>query len=117
MYVQGSGDDEEAWSLVGLNNRSQLSSTGHIDRITFDFQGLTPQLFWDNKDELLGADSATCETIAKNIVESSKIITERNLADAQAFSFVGNSKIAIGTWSSGKLDNQYCVKGKHQRLK
>ncbi|KAJ2958817.1 hypothetical protein NQZ79_g5685 [Umbelopsis isabellina] len=79
MYVQGSGDDEEAWSL-----------------------GLSPQLFWDNKDELLGADSATCETIAKNIVESSKIITERNLADAQAFSFVGNSKIAIGTWSSGK---------------
>ncbi|KAG2175394.1 hypothetical protein INT43_001041 [Umbelopsis isabellina] len=79
MYVQGSGDDEEAWSL-----------------------GLTPQIFWNNRDDLLGTDSAACENVTRNIVESSKVIAERNFADTGAFSFVGDSKIAIGTWSSGK---------------
>jgi tRNA A64-2'-O-ribosylphosphate transferase len=51
-------------------------------------------LFWENKEELLSSDSATCESLAKDIVESSKVVTERNQTDPQAFTFVDESKIA-----------------------
>lgn len=48
-YVQGSGDDHETWSL-----------------------GLTPRLFWQNKDEILGAGKDGCDTAVQQVVARSK---------------------------------------------
>lgn len=45
-YVQGSGDDHELWS-----------------------RGLTPAVFWENKDELLSADRGELESIIKRAVD------------------------------------------------
>lgn len=44
-YVQGAGDDEETWSL-----------------------GLTPQMFWANKTDILSGDPTTCPSRVIDIV-------------------------------------------------
>ncbi|KAI0645167.1 initiator tRNA phosphoribosyl transferase [Trametes meyenii] len=49
-YVQGSGDDHELWGM-----------------------GLTPQTFWENKDELVGTDRDALPSIVTDIVASSKM--------------------------------------------
>ncbi|KAI0827991.1 initiator tRNA phosphoribosyl transferase [Trametes gibbosa] len=48
-YVQGSGDDHELWGM-----------------------GLTPQLFWDNIDELLNSDRDDLSSVVDDVVAKSK---------------------------------------------
>ncbi|KAI9285369.1 tRNA A64-2'-O-ribosylphosphate transferase [Umbelopsis sp. AD052] len=79
MYVQGSGDDEEAWSL-----------------------GLTAPMFWRHRKELFSGDAATCERLAMQIATESKDISEQDVANNDSYTYVGNSKVAIGTWKSGE---------------
>ncbi|KAH8550298.1 tRNA A64-2'-O-ribosylphosphate transferase [Umbelopsis sp. PMI_123] len=79
MYVQGSGDDEESWSL-----------------------GLTAPMFWRHQKELLNCDASTCEQLAIQIAASSKDLSEQDAANLESYTYVGNSKIAIGTWKSGE---------------
>ncbi|KAI0669614.1 initiator tRNA phosphoribosyl transferase [Trametes maxima] len=49
-YVQGSGDDHELWGM-----------------------GLTPQMFWENKDKLVGTDRDILPSVVTAVVASSKI--------------------------------------------
>ncbi|GAB5590671.1 tRNA A64-2'-O-ribosylphosphate transferase [Umbelopsis nana] len=79
MYVQGSGDDEEAWSM-----------------------GLTAPMFWRHHEELLSSDAATCEQLAPQIASSNKDFSEQDAAKTQSYSYVGTSKIAIGSWKSSE---------------
>ncbi|KAI0369025.1 initiator tRNA phosphoribosyl transferase [Pilatotrama ljubarskyi] len=46
-YVQGSGDDHELWGM-----------------------GLTPQIFWANKDKLLGSDRGDLTSVVTEVVSS-----------------------------------------------
>jgi len=48
-YIQGSGDDHETWSM-----------------------GLTPRLFWQNKEYIFSLRKAGCEAAVKQVVEKSK---------------------------------------------
>ncbi|KZP13733.1 initiator tRNA phosphoribosyl transferase [Athelia psychrophila] len=50
-YVQGSGDDHEMWG-----------------------KGLTPKLFWDHQDELLGAPHSKLDALVEKIVTASSDI-------------------------------------------
>ncbi|CAO3671838.1 unnamed protein product [Umbelopsis vinacea] len=79
MYVQGSGDDEESWSL-----------------------GLTAPMFWRHHQEFLSCDASTCEQLATQIASDNKHFSEQDAAKFHAYSYVGNTKIAIGTWTSGE---------------
>ncbi|GAA5923404.1 tRNA A64-2'-O-ribosylphosphate transferase [Sporobolomyces koalae] len=49
-YVQGSGDDHEAWS-----------------------KGLTPKTFWDNADEILAAEREDIDAVIARILDESSI--------------------------------------------
>ncbi|OJT10575.1 hypothetical protein TRAPUB_12911 [Trametes pubescens] len=54
-YVQGSGDDHELWGM-----------------------GLTPQLFWENQDVLLGSDRDELPSVVEGVLAKSK---SRNTSD------------------------------------
>jgi tRNA A64-2'-O-ribosylphosphate transferase len=63
-YIQGSGDDHELWSMV----RTSPTYSCHSSIITL--QGLTPNLFWRNREDLLAANrSQLPELISSLLVE------------------------------------------------
>ncbi|KAJ8651842.1 hypothetical protein O0I10_012582 [Lichtheimia ornata] len=82
LYVQGSGDDQEAWC-----------------------HGLTPRLFWQNRALLLGSGSAAeCEKHARQLARSNDAEEEESSSSASAssFNYIGHTNIAIGSRLSGK---------------
>ncbi|KAI7865723.1 tRNA A64-2'-O-ribosylphosphate transferase [Spinellus fusiger] len=85
LYVQGSGDDEEAWCL-----------------------GLTHALFWKHKSVLLSLNNADdCERKVRLLVETSKVCLgtdeEENASSIdEKYHFIGTTGIAIGSRLSGK---------------
>ncbi|KAI8978906.1 tRNA A64-2'-O-ribosylphosphate transferase [Pilobolus umbonatus] len=75
LYVQGSGDDQEAWSY-----------------------GLTPSMFWRNQEDIL-SDISGCEQRVKSLVQSSK----NHLAvsvDDKNYAIISPTHLAIGNLSS-----------------
>jgi len=88
-YVQGSGDDHETWSL-----------------------GLTPRLFWQNKDEILWAGKDGCDKAVQQVVARSKKLggttamgsLDVPVAGAEDISFtkLGSSNIYLGNLFAGK---------------
>ena len=89
-YVQGSGDDHETWSL-----------------------GLTPRLFWQNKDEILGAGKSGCDKAVQQVVARSKKLggttamgsLDVPVAGAEDISFtkLGSSNIYLGNLFASQL--------------
>ncbi|KAL0074133.1 tRNA A64-2'-O-ribosylphosphate transferase [Phycomyces blakesleeanus] len=80
LYVQGSGDDQEAWCL-----------------------GLTHSLFWKNREDLLDVSSAVeCEDKVRALVKSSKGHIEEDEEGDQKYHYISNTGIAVGTRTSGK---------------
>ncbi|KAI9010989.1 tRNA A64-2'-O-ribosylphosphate transferase [Phycomyces nitens] len=78
LYVQGSGDDQEAWCL-----------------------GLTHSLFWKHREDLLDVNSAAeCEDKVRALVKASKGCVEEE--EDQKYDFIGNTGIAVGSRTSGK---------------
>ncbi|KAI7904851.1 tRNA A64-2'-O-ribosylphosphate transferase [Cokeromyces recurvatus] len=72
LYVQGSGDDQEAWAM-----------------------GLTPNMLWKHRDEIL-TSSGECEGNVKNIVllyKSKKLEEETN---EKNYAFIKPTTLAIG---------------------
>ncbi|KAI8059750.1 initiator tRNA phosphoribosyl transferase [Thamnidium elegans] len=79
LYVQGSGDDQEAWAL-----------------------GLTPIMFWKNHKDIL-SNQADCENKVKEIVSLSKDdLLEEGEIDGKNFAMIEPTKLAIGNYASGK---------------
>ncbi|KAI9247487.1 tRNA A64-2'-O-ribosylphosphate transferase [Phascolomyces articulosus] len=86
LYVQGSGDDQEAWC-----------------------HGLTPRLFWQHSDSLLKSHSAVeCELLAIHLVaiekakKSSNEGDEDDEDDKKPYDIIQGTNIAIGSRISGK---------------
>ncbi|RUP45765.1 tRNA A64-2'-O-ribosylphosphate transferase [Jimgerdemannia flammicorona] len=84
LYVQGSADDHEMWSM-----------------------GLTPTLFWQHRGELLMADAAACEKVVRCVVREANFIDQEDNFSVTAYQqksydFIGNTNIAIGSRRSGK---------------
>ncbi|GAA5804995.1 hypothetical protein HPULCUR_010508 [Helicostylum pulchrum] len=79
LYVQGSGDDQEAWAL-----------------------GLTPIIFWKNHKDIL-SNQADCENKVKEIVSLSREdLLEEGEIDGKNFAMIEPTKLAIGNYASGK---------------
>ena len=71
MYVQGAGDDQESWA-----------------------RGLTPALFWKNKDTLLGLPPIECVDAARQIVSNAEL--SGHLAHSMAAE-IGDDSIPLTT--------------------
>lgn len=79
LYVQGSGDDQEAWSM-----------------------GLTAMMFWKNHEKILSRQ-AECEDNVKSVVTAYKDeLLEEGEADGRNFAMVKPTTLAIGNYASGK---------------
>ncbi|KAI7869092.1 initiator tRNA phosphoribosyl transferase [Mucor mucedo] len=79
LYVQGSGDDQEAWAL-----------------------GLTHIMFWKNHLDIL-SNQAECEEKVKCIVAANKdALMEEGEADGKNFAMVQPTMLGIGNYASGK---------------
>jgi tRNA A64-2'-O-ribosylphosphate transferase len=88
-YVQGSADDEEAWSF-----------------------GLTSRLFWMYREDLLGLQHPDdCSSLVHKILEKEKGQSESETRheyddSIQAhFDLIGGSNFAVGDWHSGRPPN------------
>ncbi|OZJ06981.1 hypothetical protein BZG36_00050 [Bifiguratus adelaidae] len=81
-YVQGGADDHELWA-----------------------KGLTPDLFWAHKDEILG-NKSECDAVIKRLVATAKHQPEEALdvggGSRQLYDYIGETGIAIGSRTSGK---------------
>ncbi|KAF9579421.1 hypothetical protein BGW38_004320 [Lunasporangiospora selenospora] len=91
LYVQGSGDDEEMWS-----------------------KGLTPELFWENEDQLLeeGITSQECVERAQEIVRQSRLKskasnTPKFTPSMEPCSAIHPSPIWIGNNASGRIPESW----------
>lgn len=62
-YIQGSGDDEEFWSMV----RPHLGYDSGSQPL---FQGLTPAVFWKNRYELLGTTRSGLPDLVHSLLSS-----------------------------------------------
>ena len=63
-YVQGAGDDHESWSLVRDSVRIRACTD-------IRSQGLTPEMFWMNRDKLLSCSEDDFPKILSRIVSES----------------------------------------------
>jgi hypothetical protein len=100
-YIQGAGDDEEAWSMVR-----------HLVTNNF-FQGLTYTMFWENIEEIMESGSNVQDCIQElkqryelDLKNSSVSLPQQSLTIDELrsnFHFIGNSKIAIGNHPSGSF--------------
>ncbi|KAI7848124.1 tRNA A64-2'-O-ribosylphosphate transferase [Circinella umbellata] len=86
LYVQGSGDDQEAWC-----------------------HGLTPKLFWQHAEKLLNVGTSTeCEKMTHHLVNQAKQASKNNEDDGEEeveekpYDIIQGTSIAIGSRKSGK---------------
>ncbi|KAI7887348.1 initiator tRNA phosphoribosyl transferase [Lichtheimia hyalospora FSU 10163] len=86
LYVQGSGDDQEAWC-----------------------HGLTPRLFWQHRALLLGSGSAAeCEKHARQLARSNDMEDDNSSSassDGTTFNYIGQTNIAIGSRLSALFES------------
>ena len=73
-YIQGAGDDSEAWSC-----------------------GLTPQLFWHNRQQLMSTDEEELSDLIQNLLQRNAAIDK----DDTAVLIVPTKNIYIGTLNAG----------------
>ncbi|KAJ1554987.1 hypothetical protein HK096_010654, partial [Nowakowskiella sp. JEL0078] len=79
VYIQGSADDHELWA-----------------------KGLTPDLFWQNRESILNTlDSKSCENIVESIVRNAKNSTPEKIG-VDSFNWIGDTNIAVGSRASGQ---------------
>lgn len=104
LYVQGSGDDQEAWCMVKNNYHPDIFI--HT-RLLKGKKGLTPRIFWQHHDELVNASStAECEGRVRQLVKEEKenveAAPENDPAAPPLFKFIDGTTVAIGSRLSGK---------------
>ena len=82
-YIQGAGDDSEGWS-----------------------KGLTPNLFWKYREQLLAADQEDIPDLIEDLITTDQ---ESGAADSDAVK-IGPTKLYIGTLSSARQAEHYdCI--------
>lgn len=79
-YIQGAGDDNEGWS-----------------------NGLTPDLFWGHREQLLAADQEGITDLIQDLISTDQ---DNSIADSDAVK-IGPTRLYIGTLSSAGQAEHY----------
>lgn len=77
-YVQGSGDDHELWGEV----RCTRTATQCKYRDNTTFKGLTPDIYWANKDRILATDRSSLPGVIHELVAGHATMTRETWQSA-----------------------------------